>query len=98
MNHVEAGILNLVTKLYGTSFQHWKLLRGKRRLSGPSVVTFDREVQFYIAYLEHIALSRKGTEVLLSAHLPGIKEVYNYQGFDLAWPASLGRPGHPCLQ
>ena len=57
MNHVEAQILDFVAKLYPDIFLHLDaLLREKRRnYLDETIAIFDREIQFYLAYLEYVA-------------------------------------------
>jgi hypothetical protein len=86
MNHVEAQILDGVAFLYRDTFTG---LANYRAANGgflePVVAAFDREIQFYIAYLEYIAQFKK---VGLSFCYPEVsqlrKEEFNRQGFDLA--------------
>ncbi|MBK8985071.1 MAG: DNA mismatch repair protein MutS [Chloroflexi bacterium] len=89
MNHVEAKILDLVAKLHPEAFDHLSQFCGRHtHFLDETIRTFDREVQFYIAYLSFIAdIQRAG----LSFCYPQIswqrKEVYDYAGFDLALAA-----------
>ncbi len=86
MNHVEAGVLDLVAKLYPNIFSSLDNYCAKNAnyLDG-TIGVFDREIQFYIAYLEYIARF-KGTG--LKFCYPQIsnesKEVFDFEGFDLA--------------
>ena len=86
MNHVEAGILGLVTQLYADIFSTLaSYCAVNEDYLDSTVVTFDREVQFYIAYLEHIALFKEaGLKFCYPRISQASKAVYNYQGFDLA--------------
>ena len=62
MNHVEAQILDLVARLHPHSSRGSKRIgpANDRYLDEP-IGRFDREVQFYLAYLEYIApLKAKG--------------------------------------
>ena len=53
MNHIEAQILDLVAKLYPEVFSYFGDYCVKYSSFGdPTVLQFDREVQFYISYLE----------------------------------------------
>ena len=86
MNHVEAAILDLVAKLYPDTFS--TLEEYCRRHLGyldHTIGTFDREVQFYIACLEHIARFKPAE---LSFCYPRVvdhsKEIHARDTFDLA--------------
>lgn len=86
MNHVEAGILELVAKLYPDQFSALDdyCTRNGYYLDR-TVAVFDREIQFYIAYLEYIALfKRAGLKLCYPLISAQSKEVYNHEGFDLA--------------
>ncbi len=86
MNHVEAGVLDLVAKLYPDIFLH---LDGYCEKYGnfldETISTFDREIQFYVAYLEYIARFKQAGLPFCYPHISDTcKEVYDYEGFDLA--------------
>jgi DNA mismatch repair ATPase MutS len=86
MNHVEARILDLVAKLYPEIFLDLDnfCLKNSNYLD-ETVAVFDREVQFYIAYLEYIALfKRVGLRFCYPQISNPCKKVYAYEGFDLA--------------
>ncbi len=91
MNHVEAGVLDLVTKLYADIFSTLEnYCTVNQDYLDSTVATFDREVQFYIAYLEYIALFKEaGLKFCYPRISQASKEVYNYQGFDLALAGKL---------
>jgi DNA mismatch repair protein MutS len=86
MNHVEARVLDLVTKLYPEIFsrlddycaQHANYL-------DETIAVFDREIQFYVAYLEFVAKFRRaGLKFCYPQISKEGKEVYDVEGFDLA--------------
>lgn len=56
MNHIEAHILDLVAKLSPTIFHHLDdyCIQHQAYLD-QTIATFDREIQFYLAYLDSIA-------------------------------------------
>ncbi|MGB8464407.1 MAG: hypothetical protein WCE49_05640 [Terrimicrobiaceae bacterium] len=91
MNHVEAGVLDLVTKLYADIFSTLEnYCTANEDYLDSTVATFDREVQCYIAYLEYIALFKEaGLKFCYPRISQASKEVYNYQGFDLALAGKL---------
>jgi DNA mismatch repair protein MutS len=86
MSHVEARILDLVAKLYPQAFAH--LDQYCARHSGyldETIAVFDREVQFYVAYLEYIEpIKRAGLTFCYPQIGATSKEVDNEDGFDLA--------------
>jgi DNA mismatch repair protein MutS len=59
MNHIEAKILEFVVKLHPDVFRMLDEYCGRYiEFTNPTIMTFDREVQFYVAYLQYIALLR----------------------------------------
>ncbi|MDA8100530.1 MAG: hypothetical protein M0042_13015 [Nitrospiraceae bacterium] len=91
MNHVEANILDLVIQLYPNLFSALEGFCATRKdFQDATMVTFDQEVQFYIAYLEHIALfKREGLNFCYPRIAHTGKEVYDEQGFDMALAGKL---------
>jgi DNA mismatch repair protein MutS len=91
MDHIEERIFELVTRLYpDISKRLQAYCTRNKNYPDSTIFTFDREIQFYLAYLEHIALFK---EAALKFCYPRItkesKEVYSYQGFDLALAGKL---------
>jgi len=86
MNHVEAEILDLVAKLYPDIFLSLDNYCAKNaNYLDETIAVFDREIQFYIAYLEYIAkFKRAGLKFCYPQISDKSKEVYSYEGFDLA--------------
>ncbi len=86
MNHVEAGILDLVAKLYPDIFLNLDNYYAKNgNYLDETIAVFDREIQFYSAYLEHVAIfKRRGLKFCYPQISDTCKEVYDYEGFDLA--------------
>jgi DNA mismatch repair protein MutS len=86
MDHVEAQILDLVARLYPEVFLPLDDYCGRNRnyLDEP-IASFDREIQFYIAYLEYIArLKQAGLQFCYPHISTATKEVHAYGGFDIA--------------
>ncbi len=86
MNHIEAKILDFVAKLYPEIFLDLDIFCAKNtNYLDETIRSFDREVQFYVAYLEYIALLKRAGLKFCYPHIsnPG-KVVYNDEGFDLA--------------
>lgn len=86
MNHVEAAILDLVAQLYPQIFERLDTYCERHRNYLDSVIVrFDREVQFYIAVIEHTERLRKsGVHFCLPTVSDRSKEVCARDVFDLA--------------
>ncbi len=86
MNHVEARILNLVAQLHPEVFSTLDEFRSRHRdyLDG-KIGAFDREVQFYLTYLEYIGrFKRAGLPFCYPEVSDQSKEVHAEEAFDLA--------------
>jgi len=86
MNHVEAGILDLLARLYSEIFKNLEdyCVINADYLDG-TIADFDREIQFFVAYLEHCArFKRVGLKFCYPQISNQSKDVYDYEGFDLA--------------
>jgi DNA mismatch repair ATPase MutS len=86
MNHVEAQILDCVAQLYPQVFAALDNFCAKNaKYLDDTVARFDREVEFYIAYLEYIALmKRAGLQFCYPQVSDTCKAVHANQAFDLA--------------
>lgn len=91
MNHIEAQILELVARLYPEIFSHLDDFCSQHSsFLDQTVAAFDREIQFYVAYAEHMARIRRGGVRFCYPHIAtASKEVYSYDGFDLALAEKL---------
>jgi DNA mismatch repair protein MutS len=91
MNHIEAQILEFVAKLHPEIFSALgDYCAGNADFIDATVATFDREVQFYVAYLEHVEdLRRAGLRFCYPRVGGEIGEVYDYDGFDMALARKL---------
>jgi DNA mismatch repair ATPase MutS len=91
MNHVEARILDLVAELYPDIFLTLDDYCARNGNYLDEVIRiFDREVQFYVAYLEYVAvLKRAGLKFCYPQISNKSKEIYDYEGFDLALARKL---------
>jgi DNA mismatch repair protein MutS len=99
MNHIEAKILEFVARLHPDIFASLAAFTQRNAaLLDAAVVAFDREVQFYVAYLDYIAELRQ-TE--LHFCYPAIsetnKEIAGTESFDLALAKKLTREGRPVV-
>jgi DNA mismatch repair protein MutS len=99
MNHVEAQILDLVARLHPDTFSTLEQYCARHRsYLDDTVGRFDREVQFYLAYLEHIDLVQShGLEFCLPRVCTQSKEVHARAGFDLALASKLARQAEPVV-
>lgn len=86
MDHVEAQILELVARLHPDIFSHLDDYRIRNaHFLDKTIATFDREIQFYVAYLEHIARFKRAGLHFCYPHMSSTsKEVHDYAAFDLA--------------
>ena len=91
MNHVEAHILELVARLYPDVFGALDEFRARHAsYLDETIRTFDREVQFYAAYLAFIAPMRKaGLEFCYPDLSAESKHISAHGCFDLALAAKL---------
>jgi DNA mismatch repair protein MutS len=91
MNHVEAAILERVVLLYPEVFAPLaEFCRRREDWPDPVVRTFDREIQFYLAYLEHKErLGPAGLTFCYPEVTNGSKEIFGEDVFDLALAGEL---------
>jgi DNA mismatch repair ATPase MutS len=86
MNHVEAAVLDMVARLYPqvfSSLDHY-CQRHCDYLDG-AIANFDREVQFYVAWIEHLErLKPAGLPFCYPIVTARSKEVHGQEVFDLA--------------
>jgi DNA mismatch repair protein MutS len=86
MNHIEAKILDFVAGLYPeifSSLDEYSETNGN--YLERTIAVFDREIQFYLAYLEHAATFKPaGLQFCYPQICDQRKEVRNHEGFDLA--------------
>jgi DNA mismatch repair protein MutS len=91
MNHIEAKILEFVARLNPEPFS--RLIDFYARHAGfldETIATFDREVHFYIAFLEYLEKFKPaGLRFCYPQLSPTSKEVCDYEGFDLALAQKL---------
>jgi DNA mismatch repair protein MutS len=91
MNHVEAAVMDRVAKLYASIFVDVKAYceRNSTYLD-ETIGRFDREVQFYVAYLDYLApLRRTGLSFCYPELSSDSKELCTRDVFDLALANTL---------
>jgi hypothetical protein len=95
MNAVEERILDGVASVHAQTFGELAAYRAAHAgFVDAGVAAFDREVQFYLAYLEHAAkLRTAGLGFCYPTVSDSDKDVYDEQGFDLALADKLLREG-----
>lgn len=91
MNHVEAKVLEFVALLHGDTFSALDAFcQANRDYADAALTRFDREVQFYLAYIEHMdRLRRAGLRFCYPRVSATDKEVRSDGGFDLALAGKL---------
>ena len=95
MNHVEAAVLDLVAKLHPEVFSSLdQYCRHHRDYLDDAIRRFDREVQFYIACIEHIERFKPaGLPFCYPTITDRSKEVCGREVFDLALANKLTGEG-----
>jgi DNA mismatch repair protein MutS len=95
MNHVEAGVLGLVAKLYPDVFAALHdFCERHRGYLDDTIARFDREVQFYLAYLAYIRpIQAAGLHFCYPVASAESKQVRAAGTFDLALASKLARDG-----
>ncbi len=91
MNHVEAKILEFVARLYPEPFAALRRFHEAHAdFVAPLIARFEREIQFYIAYLDFIAeFRRRGMPFCYPAVSAADKTEEVRDGFDLALAAAI---------
>lgn len=86
MNHVEAQILDCVAKLYPELFARLETFCVEHAaFMDETLRRFDREIQFYVAYLEHVArFERAGLQFCFPRVSDTDKQARADDAFDLA--------------
>ncbi len=99
MNHVEAAILDRVAALYPDTFHALDAYCTRHAdFRDGTITAFDREIQFYVAYLEYVsAFRRSGLEVCYPQVLADRKDVLSRDGFDPALAFKLIRENTPVV-
>jgi DNA mismatch repair protein MutS len=99
INHIEAKILEFVAKLHPEVFVPLdKYCTSNAGFLDATVAAFDREIQFYLCYIGHMAkLKRAGLHFCYPLVSHTDKEVYNDAGFDIALAHKLVEQEAPVI-
>jgi DNA mismatch repair protein MutS len=99
MTHVGAQIAELVARLYPDEFTALTgYCREHAGFADPVIRQFDRELQFYLAYLDYIRPISKAGLVFCYPDLgTGSKDIFARDTFDLALAAKLTGQGKPVV-
>ncbi len=99
MNHIAAGILELVAKLFPEEFTALEEYCGQHSgFLDDGIRRADRELQFYLAYLDYIRpLRLAGLPFCYPEVSAGSKEVLAAETFDLALARKLVSQGQPVV-
>lgn len=99
MNHVEAGVLERVARLYPDIFTALDRFGDPDRgYLDETVVTFDREVQFYVGYLEFVeGLRAAGLSFCYPQVSDDSKHVLALDAFDVALAGKLTSERSPVV-
>lgn len=86
MNHVDANILKFVAKLYPEVFEELdRFYQEHTSFFDPIIRNFDREIQFFLGYLEYIEpIKRRGLKFCYPAITDHDKAIHAADAFDLA--------------
>ncbi len=95
MNHVEAGVLDLVAKWHPELFSTLEDYCAKNSgFLDQTIARFDREVQFYLACLEHVGVfEKKGLRFCYPRIRSEPGDLFVQEGFDLALAHKLVTEG-----
>lgn len=99
INHIEAGILDFIARLYPSVFAHLdRFFVDNQGYLEPTIGRWDREIQFYISYLDYIRpLQRGGLRFCYPALSSTSKAVTNKRTFDLALARKLVESSAPVV-
>ncbi len=98
-DHIQEAVLQRLARLFPEAFSALDRYYAKNTgFLNETIVAFDREIQFYIAYLNFIApLKQAGLKFCYPLISPQSKEVYAYATFDLALASKLVAAGRPII-
>ena len=90
--HVEAMVLDLVSKLYPEIFKDLVLFcKNNQGFFDPKIIRFNREIPFYFSWQQFIEpLQQQGLSFTYPTMKEELKDNYDLNGFDLALALSIG--------
>jgi len=93
INHVMSGVLDLLARLYPGVFSRLSSFCAKNKVFiDETINNFYREIQFYVSCLDYINdLKCAGLKFCYPEISSSSKEIYSYEGFDLALAYNLTR-------
>jgi DNA mismatch repair protein MutS len=98
MNHVEAKVLDFVAQLYpGVFLGLDNFCLRHADYQDATLRGFDREVQFYVAYLEYVARFEQAGLSVCYPRVSRDKQAYVYEGYDFALAARLVAENSPVV-
>lgn len=98
MNHVEEAILDRVARLFPEVFGPLsEFCAVHRDFMDPTVARFDREVQFYVAYLEYVEPLRRADLPFCYPVVAATKQLAATHAFDLALANDLVQANVPVV-
>jgi DNA mismatch repair protein MutS len=90
MNHIEAQILEFVAQLFPEVFRRLaQFCAAHSDFQDDGIRAFDREIQFYVAYLEYVERFREAGLHVCYPRVSTRKRVYDYEGYDFALAQKL---------
>jgi DNA mismatch repair ATPase MutS len=98
-DHIQERILERLARLYPATFAALDRYCARHAVFlDATLATFDREVQFYAAYLSYIAPLKAAGLTFCYPHVSvDSKDVYTYEGFDLALATKLVHTRSPIV-
>jgi DNA mismatch repair ATPase MutS len=98
MNHIEAKILEFVARLYPEPFVMLEqFCQVHSAFMDATLRRFDREVQFYVAYLDYLATFKHKGLPFCFPEVSESREIFARETFDLALAGSLTFSNEPVI-
>lgn len=99
MNHIEAHVLEFVSRLYPDVFRALDdYCTFNAAFLDETIAALDREIQFYVAYLDYVStFKRAGLTICYPEISSADKEIYDEDGFDVALAHKLIAENSPIV-